>query len=945
MELLKRIAVVMAVLLLASPLASRADTAAATRIPVDAAVYRRHQVCLADVRGTAGRITGIHMVPALREGGDLEGLKVCLFWDGAQTPFVACSLAQFLHLFDDDGMPAHMPEMSFREGFRFFLECVSGKGGKVTGHITYILTNSRDSSKRVRFDPDLGITPPRLVDIEAIYPLTTQLGHGEAIMMPNSGFESGTISPWQDFSWEKGCFRVYPTGTEGVRAHTGEFMAGTVVPGKPTRGCKGVTRVGGLIPGYRYRLSAWVHTFNFDQQPQPKPVPWNAKVRLGLNTTGTFLSELYPEGGSLWTADFSHPRFYFAHCWGAVYFAHSQGQWSEISVEARAKSEVASVELWATQWYGHSGNRKWCLFDDVTLQNVPIPMGRIQGRVVDNDHNPLPGALVNTIPWSFRSQTAEDGTFQIEGLPEGVYELQAKQGRAHASISGLRVLADRSVTVELTLGDSATGNALHAEPAEQKNQLINADFESGDAAGWQRLYVSDAMDVGSTSDRVVPASGRFMFGGEHVYHHAGAREILYQRVPAEPGSRWTFSGRLLAHSADGGKEGARCRLVIDPVGSTEFPIRSHYHNGPWREVSVNFEAQGETVSVGVALEQQPPSTSGVPGDEGVVGLWKPKAFRSDYNAYYCDDLHLIPADADAEIIRPVPFPAPPDVKANASPDLPDADSATITLPDGKTRIELIRIPAGTFLMGADSRSGWARDDEYPRHTAKLDAYWIGKYEVTNAQYKAFCDDRGYPYPPDPAFSQVPWAHRERAYDYGDYFDRMPDHPVVNVTWYGAQAFCRWAGLRLPTEAEWEMAARGPGDSLRTYPWGEQTDPAWTTRTRDNTSIQQIPDWFLYTGPVGSFEAGDPWNVGKSAFGVCSLGGNAQEWCADWYGPYPAEEQDNPRGPSTGTQRVLRGGCWRWRDYGVITRCSYRDHHDPNYYKWGTTGFRVSATAR
>jgi formylglycine-generating enzyme required for sulfatase activity len=216
--------------------------------------------------------------------------------------------------------------------------------------------------------------------------------------------------------------------------------------------------------------------------------------------------------------------------------------------------------------------------------------------------------------------------------------------------------------------------------------------------------------------------------------------------------------------------------------------------------------------------------------------------------------------------------------------------------------------------------------------------------VTNAQYKAFCDATGYPAPPDPAFSQIPWVHRDRRYHYGDYFTGMPDYPVVNVSWRDAEAFCRWAGLRLPTEAEWEMAARGPGDSLRTYPWGEQTDPSWTTRSRDNLSIQK-PDGNLYTSFVSKFETHKrPYNVGAGPFGVAGLGGNVREWCSDWYGPYSAEKQHNPAGPATGTPKVLRGGCWRARDYGVMSRCSYRSHHDPDYYEWGTTGFRVAADA-
>jgi formylglycine-generating enzyme required for sulfatase activity len=436
-----------------------------------------------------------------------------------------------------------------------------------------------------------------------------------------------------------------------------------------------------------------------------------------------------------------------------------------------------------------------------------------------------------------------------------------------------------------------------------------------------------------------------MFGGEHVYHCAGAREIIYQRVPVPKGSRWTFSGRLLAHSADGSRDGAVCRLIVDPSGKTEFATASPEHHGAWAEKSISFVAQAETVTVGVAMAQGPRKVVGPSDDRGIVDHLPREEFRPDYNAYYCDDLRLVSARPEATISKPSHRPQRPRPAAGPRPTLPDADTAGITLPDGKTTLALLRIPAGAFLMGGDNTTGCANDDEFPRHQVTLDAYWIGKYEVTNARYKAFCDDQGYPYPADPGFSKIPWMHRDRRYHYGDYFTGMPDYPVVNVSWHEARAFCRWAGLRLPTEAEWEMAARGHGDSLRSYPWGEQTNPAWTTRTRDNTCPQVIPDRYLYTAPVGAFENHKRvYGIGRSAFGVCEMGGNVREWCSDWYGPYGAREQVNPKGPATGIRRVLRGGCWRGRDYGVITRCSYRHRHDPNYYEWGTTGFRVAADA-
>jgi len=106
------------------------------------------------------------------------------------------------------------------------------------------------------------------------------------------------------------------------------------------------------------------------------------------------------------------------------------------------------------------------------------------------------------------------------------------------------------------------------------------------------------------------------------------------------------------------------------------------------------------------------------------------------------------------------------------------------------------------------------------------------------------------------------------------------------------------------------------------------------------------DWFLYTAPVGTFERHKrEYAIGISAMGVCDMAGNVREWCADWYGPYTAKNVTNPTGPETGTSKVLRGGCWRGRNYGVMTRCSYRHHHHPDYYVWGTTGFRAAADGK
>lgn len=924
--------------LVVAPAKGGGNLSAAEQVPVSVTLYNKHQVCLADVRGTPGRITAIHLTPSVGSQEALDNLMVQFYWDGRQTPFIVCSIRELLALLAPDGTPIHTPPLVFSKGFRIFGECVAGRGGQLHGHIAYETSPPPVSSKRVRYDPGLGITTPQLAETVRVRPPHVRSGRGEAIAIPNGGFESGSLAPWRDVSWEpegmKERFNVYTAGTEGVGAHGGQFMAGIVRGGN----CVGLLRTDGLVPGYRYRLSAWVNTFGVDEQGYKD----KAKVRIGINTVGTFLMKLHPEGGDLWTTDFSSPQFYFPHCWGARMFTHSHDHWSKITVTTRARGEIACILLNGVQLLGDV--RKWCLFDDVALENIPLPMGAIEGQVADTEGKPVENTVVTTHPWGFAARTPGNGRFRIEDVPEGIYTVEASDGTTSASVAGVRVLAGCPTVVQFVLGDPSNGKVVSTKLPDEQNRLVNGGFESGDTVGWNRAYLCDGMDVGGATRRVAPPSGDSMFGGEHVYHYAGARETIYQRVPVGRGSRWTFHGRLFAHSGDGSGR-TTCRLVVDPFGGTNFPIASEPHSGEWSDISVSFVAQADTVVVGVEMRQRPRAVSGLSDDRGIVDHLPREDARTDYDGCYCDDLRLLPAAPDAEIAEPVAPPKMPTV-AEAEPRvLPDAEAAIILLPDGETEMYLIRISAGTFLMGGDSRSGWANDDEFPRHLVSLDSHWIGKYEVTNAQYKAFCDDQGYPYPPDPAFSKIPWVHRDRRYYYGNYFTQMPGYPVVNVTWHDAKAFCKWAGLRLPTEAEWEMAARGHGRSLRTYPWGEQTNPAWTTRTRDNTCLQVMPDMYLYTAPVGRFESHKRiYCVGRSIFGVCEMGGNVREWCADWYGPYLAVERRNPTGPSAGLEKVARGGCWRGRDYGVMTRCSYRWRHDPLYYEWGTTGFRVAADA-
>ncbi len=218
---------------------------------------------------------------------------------------------------------------------------------------------------------------------------------------------------------------------------------------------------------------------------------------------------------------------------------------------------------------------------------------------------------------------------------------------------------------------------------------------------------------------------------------------------------------------------------------------------------------------------------------------------------------------------------------------------------GKDGAPMVLIPAGEFQMGSNYGDG----DEKPVHTVYLDAFYIDKYEVTNAQYKKFMDATGYKAPEywnDPDLNK-------------------PDHPVVGVSWYDAVAYAEWAGKRLPTEAEWEKAARG-GLVGKRYPWGDSI--SHDDANYDGTGGK---DRWEYTSPVGSFA--------PNGYGLYDMAGNVWEWCSDWYYRfyyfslyyrfyYFRSPRANPRGPDSGTIKVLRGGSWV--DLVDILRVSLRN---------------------
>ena len=209
------------------------------------------------------------------------------------------------------------------------------------------------------------------------------------------------------------------------------------------------------------------------------------------------------------------------------------------------------------------------------------------------------------------------------------------------------------------------------------------------------------------------------------------------------------------------------------------------------------------------------------------------------------------------------------------------------------------VPAGTFPMGATLNA-----DEAPVHDVFLDAFWMMETEVTNALYRRCVVDGVCAPPNNNLWQDDAWA----------------DHPVTHVTWSQTTAYAEWAGGRLPTEAEWEKAARGIDG--RMFPWGSEL----TNEEHLNFNSQG-------TTAVGTFAAG------ASLYGVLDMAGNVEEWVSDWYSPtyYGESPEQNPRGPEEGVKRVVRGGSFKSNRGGA--RAAVRAGAFPDW-EFDNTGFRI-----
>ncbi|MGM0673666.1 MAG: formylglycine-generating enzyme family protein [Spirochaetota bacterium] len=287
---------------------------------------------------------------------------------------------------------------------------------------------------------------------------------------------------------------------------------------------------------------------------------------------------------------------------------------------------------------------------------------------------------------------------------------------------------------------------------------------------------------------------------------------------------------------------------------------------------------------------------------------------------------------------------------------------------------LVYLPGGTFLMGTDDEEGFPADGEGPVREVQLSPFYIDRFTVSNRRFAAFVEDAGYvtdaetfgwsyvfhllvtkmavkrgqvrPLPNLEWWLGVwgaNWRHPEGK---GSNIRGREDHPVVHVSWNDAAAYARWAGMRLPTEAEWEFAARG-GLVQKRYPWGNELEP--NGRHKCNIWQGAFPahntadDGYVGTAPIDSFE--------PNGYGLYNTSGNVWEWCADyWSADFhmshasgPPGPREDPNGPPDGSSHVTRGGSYLCHhSYCNRYRVAARTHNTPDS-STGNTGFRCAAS--